>query len=103
MACGITMNMNMTHRLYNNQVYTRTVLEKFEFDLLLPEDATNKGTERWVEIWFESTEKGKWCKSNCMDIEAVSQPDHWNSTMRVAIIGYMKEKDHTFFLLKWRV
>jgi len=82
----------------NNTVYTKTLLEKFEFDSMSSEYLINST----IDDWLHSTEKGMWCKEHSIQPEIYAQPDYLHAVQRVGIFGYMTDKDSTIFYLKWK-
>jgi len=51
---------------------------------------------------WQQTEQGKWCMEHALEEPTFfCNMDMASMGYRVAIIGLLEEKDHTYFMLKW--
>lgn len=89
--------MPQENRVIDNCVYRRYMLHKFVVDIM----STDIVIQGQFETWLELNERGKWLQENCKEIFWKDQANHMMASRDVGIFGYMTEKQHTFYSLKF--
>ncbi len=88
----------MTHRVVNGEVYKKTVVHRFKLS-----DVDDPEIYAAQPIWeWQQSEPGKFVMENAMtEPELHKNMDYTSYGYQFAITAWLKEKDLTYFYLRW--
>jgi hypothetical protein len=88
---------NQENIVINDVVYKRYIVHRFSVDVMSTDYLINAS----IEAWKERSTVGQWVKENCVEISSIDQSNQLLASRDVIVFGYMTEKQHTYYMLKF--